>query len=182
MQVFYLNSAFDVFLPRCPQCGLTMVPKSLAEGKMWKWKRCWKTSEASLGTGRFSARGGRDLAAGGPELTRRALELPRADAALRRARVCWTWAVVRRKPGTAGRAGYRPLGLDRRTHAAWAKRAAGAERSPAVIFLQGDAACPPLADNSVDGVLSECVLSSCLTLWTRCAAAVGPCDPAARCC
>ena len=25
---------FDVFLPRCPQCGLTMVPKSLAEGKM----------------------------------------------------------------------------------------------------------------------------------------------------
>ena len=30
----YLNSAFDVMLPRCPQCGLTMVPKSLAEGKM----------------------------------------------------------------------------------------------------------------------------------------------------
>lgn len=34
VQVLYLNSAFDVFLPRCPQCGLTMVPKSLAEGKM----------------------------------------------------------------------------------------------------------------------------------------------------
>ncbi|HCZ43087.1 MULTISPECIES: DVU_1557 family redox protein [Desulfovibrio] len=34
VQVFYLNSAFDVMLPRCPQCGLTMVPKSLAEGKM----------------------------------------------------------------------------------------------------------------------------------------------------
>ncbi|MDY3810193.1 DNA-binding protein [Desulfovibrio sp. PG-178-WT-4] len=34
VQVFYLNSAFDVFLPRCPQCGLTMAPKSLAEGKM----------------------------------------------------------------------------------------------------------------------------------------------------
>ncbi|MBO4301073.1 MAG: DNA-binding protein [Desulfovibrio sp.] len=32
--VFYLNSAFDVFLPRCPQCGLSLVPKSLAEGKM----------------------------------------------------------------------------------------------------------------------------------------------------
>jgi hypothetical protein len=32
--VFYLNSAFDVVLPRCPQCGLTMVPRSLAEGKM----------------------------------------------------------------------------------------------------------------------------------------------------
>ena len=32
--VFYLNSAFDVFLPRCPQCGLTLVPKTLAEGKM----------------------------------------------------------------------------------------------------------------------------------------------------
>ena len=29
VQVFYLNSAFDVMLPRCPQCGLTMVPKSL---------------------------------------------------------------------------------------------------------------------------------------------------------
>ncbi len=32
--VFYLNSAFDVFLPRCQQCGLTLVPKTLAEGKM----------------------------------------------------------------------------------------------------------------------------------------------------
>ncbi|MDR2573048.1 MAG: DNA-binding protein [Desulfovibrio sp.] len=34
MQVFYLNSAFDVSLPSCPECGLTMIPKSLAEGKM----------------------------------------------------------------------------------------------------------------------------------------------------
>lgn len=32
--IFYLNSAFDVELPRCPQCGLTLVPKSLAQGKM----------------------------------------------------------------------------------------------------------------------------------------------------
>ena len=32
--VFYLNSAFDVFLPRCLKCVLTQVPKSLAEGKM----------------------------------------------------------------------------------------------------------------------------------------------------
>ena len=32
--VFYLNSAFDVYLPRCPKCGQTLVPKSLAEGKM----------------------------------------------------------------------------------------------------------------------------------------------------
>ena len=32
--VFYLDSAFDVSLPRCPQCGLTMTPKSLAQGKM----------------------------------------------------------------------------------------------------------------------------------------------------
>ncbi|MBQ7586362.1 MAG: DNA-binding protein [Desulfovibrionaceae bacterium] len=32
--VFYLNSAFEVVLPRCPQCGKTLVPKSLAEGKM----------------------------------------------------------------------------------------------------------------------------------------------------
>ena len=34
VQACYLNSAFDVFLPRCPQCGLTLVPKSLADGKM----------------------------------------------------------------------------------------------------------------------------------------------------
>lgn len=34
VQARYLESAFDVFLPRCPQCGLTLVPKSLAEGKM----------------------------------------------------------------------------------------------------------------------------------------------------
>ncbi|MCR5814166.1 MAG: DNA-binding protein [Desulfovibrio sp.] len=32
--VFYLNSAFDVILPRCPQCGFTLVPKFLAQGKM----------------------------------------------------------------------------------------------------------------------------------------------------
>ena len=32
--VFYLTSAFDVILPRCPKCGLTQTPKSLAEGKM----------------------------------------------------------------------------------------------------------------------------------------------------
>ncbi|MBQ7609438.1 MAG: DNA-binding protein [Desulfovibrionaceae bacterium] len=30
----YLNSAFDVILPRCPRCGFTLVPKSLAQGKM----------------------------------------------------------------------------------------------------------------------------------------------------
>ncbi len=34
LPVFYLQSAFDVQLPRCPKCGLTLVPKSLAEGKM----------------------------------------------------------------------------------------------------------------------------------------------------
>ena len=34
VQVSYLNSAFDVLLPRCPCCGLTLVPCSLAEGKM----------------------------------------------------------------------------------------------------------------------------------------------------
>lgn len=34
VQVGYLGSAFDVSLPRCPSCGLTMIPKSLAEGKM----------------------------------------------------------------------------------------------------------------------------------------------------
>ena len=97
---------------------------------------------------------------GGPELTRRALELAARRCGLAPgARLldlgCGPGASLELLAGL----GYRPLGLDRRTHAAWAKRAAGAERSPAVIFLQGDAACPPLADNSVDGVLSECVLS-----------------------
>ena len=27
VQVGYLGSAFDVSLPRCPSCGLTMIPK-----------------------------------------------------------------------------------------------------------------------------------------------------------
>jgi hypothetical protein len=34
IQVFYLESAFDVSLPACPKCKLTLTPKSLAEGKM----------------------------------------------------------------------------------------------------------------------------------------------------
>jgi len=34
IQVFYLASAFDVSLPVCPGCKLTLTPKSLAEGKM----------------------------------------------------------------------------------------------------------------------------------------------------
>ena len=34
VQALYMHSAFDVLLPRCPVCGLTLVPKSLAEGKM----------------------------------------------------------------------------------------------------------------------------------------------------
>ena len=34
VSVFYLNSAFEVVLPRCPKCGLTYVPKELAQGKM----------------------------------------------------------------------------------------------------------------------------------------------------
>lgn len=34
VQARYMHSAFDVLLPRCPKCGLTHIPKSLAEGKM----------------------------------------------------------------------------------------------------------------------------------------------------
>jgi hypothetical protein len=34
MAVTYLGSAFDVSLPYCPQCGRTLVPQSLALGKM----------------------------------------------------------------------------------------------------------------------------------------------------
>ena len=34
LQARYLESAFDVSLPACPRCQMTLVPKSLAEGKM----------------------------------------------------------------------------------------------------------------------------------------------------
>jgi len=34
MQVTYLNSAFDVELMACSSCGFTLVPESLAVGKM----------------------------------------------------------------------------------------------------------------------------------------------------
>ena len=34
VQACYMHSAFDVLLPRCPSCGLTLIPKSLADGKM----------------------------------------------------------------------------------------------------------------------------------------------------
>ncbi len=39
MQAFYLGSAFSVSLPTCPQCALTLVPKSLSEGKMLEVER-----------------------------------------------------------------------------------------------------------------------------------------------
>lgn len=32
--VSYLGNSFPVELPRCPQCGFTYVPESLASGKM----------------------------------------------------------------------------------------------------------------------------------------------------
>lgn len=38
-RVFYLESAFDVSLPACPQCKLALTPKSLAEGKMLEVER-----------------------------------------------------------------------------------------------------------------------------------------------
>ncbi len=34
LAVKYLGSSFDVSLPMCPRCGLTLVPRSLAQGKM----------------------------------------------------------------------------------------------------------------------------------------------------
>ncbi len=34
LPVTYLGSAFDVSLPYCPVCGQTLVPQSLARGKM----------------------------------------------------------------------------------------------------------------------------------------------------
>lgn len=97
---------------------------------------------------------------GGPELTRRALELAARHCGLAPgARLldlgCGPGASLELLAGL----GYRPLGLDRRAHAAWGKRAAGAARIPAVIFLRADAVRPPLVDNSVDAVLCECVLS-----------------------
>lgn len=39
VQAMYLQAAFDVLLPRCPKCGLTMIPKSLAEGRMMEVER-----------------------------------------------------------------------------------------------------------------------------------------------
>ena len=39
MQVFYLDNAFEVSLPACPKCGLTLTPKSLAYGKMLEVER-----------------------------------------------------------------------------------------------------------------------------------------------
>ncbi len=38
-QAFYLDSAFSASLPTCPKCALTLVPKSLAEGKMLEVER-----------------------------------------------------------------------------------------------------------------------------------------------
>jgi len=34
VMVQYMESAFPVELPRCPQCGLVYVPETLAIGKM----------------------------------------------------------------------------------------------------------------------------------------------------
>ena len=34
VQAAYLQGAFDVTLPRCPKCGMTLVPGELADGKM----------------------------------------------------------------------------------------------------------------------------------------------------
>ncbi len=39
VQAFYLESAFSASLPACPKCGLTLVPKSLAQGKMLEVER-----------------------------------------------------------------------------------------------------------------------------------------------
>ncbi len=39
IQAFYLGSAFAASLPMCPQCKLTLVPKTLAEGKMLEVER-----------------------------------------------------------------------------------------------------------------------------------------------
>ncbi len=39
VQAFYLGGAFAASLPACPQCSLTLVPKSLAEGKMLEVER-----------------------------------------------------------------------------------------------------------------------------------------------
>ncbi len=39
IQAFYLGSAFAASLPACPKCSLTLVPKSLAQGKMLEVER-----------------------------------------------------------------------------------------------------------------------------------------------
>ncbi len=34
VSITYLDSSFEVSLPRCPKCGFTFIPPELAEGKM----------------------------------------------------------------------------------------------------------------------------------------------------
>jgi len=34
VQIGYMESAFPVDLPRCPNCGIVFIPESLAIGKM----------------------------------------------------------------------------------------------------------------------------------------------------
>lgn len=91
---------------------------------------------------------------GGLEVTRRGLELCVARCGLKRGALALDLGCG---PGASlellSAEGYRALGLDRNTQPAWARLKA------AVGVLQADACCLPLADNSLDAVLCECVLS-----------------------
>lgn len=39
VKLTYMNSSFEVELPRCPTCGFTFIPPELAEGKMLEAER-----------------------------------------------------------------------------------------------------------------------------------------------
>ncbi len=39
VDIAYLDSNFQVLLPRCPQCGFTYIPEELALGKMLEVER-----------------------------------------------------------------------------------------------------------------------------------------------
>lgn len=91
---------------------------------------------------------------GGLGVTRRCLELCAEHCGLKRGSLVLDLGCGRGASlDILAQEGYRALGLDRNAHAAWPKPMSG------INALQADVSCLPLADNSLDAVLCECVLS-----------------------
>lgn len=91
---------------------------------------------------------------GGLEVTRRGLELCAARCSLKRGALALDLGCGRGASlNLLNAEGYRALGLDRNAQSAWLTL------TPGVGALQADARRLPLAANSLDAVLCECVLS-----------------------